>query len=64
MNPDLAEAMARAISAYLDAISRRLYVLFGTSYLGYMVVREWRKAKVPRPWQRCVRPSFASTLSI
>ena len=43
--PQAAEAMTRAIGAYLNAIPEPLYALFGTGYLGYTVVREWGKAK-------------------
>ncbi len=43
--PALAEAMARGMAAYLDALPEPLYALFGTGYLGYTVAREWGKAK-------------------
>jgi len=43
--PEAADAMTRAIAAYLGAIPEPLYALFGTGYLGYTVVREWGKAK-------------------
>ena len=48
-SPGTAATMTRAIAAYLDAIPEPLYALFGTGYLGYTVVREWGKAKAPRP---------------
>lgn len=49
VSPETAATMTRAIAAYLDAIPEPLYALFGTGYLGYTVVREWGKAKAPRP---------------
>jgi hypothetical protein len=43
--PELAEAIARGMNAYLAGIPEPLYALFGTGYLGYTVAREWGKAK-------------------
>ncbi|HEY6917332.1 MAG TPA: holin family protein [Allosphingosinicella sp.] len=44
-NPDIGEAIARGMTAYLRGIPEELYALFGTGYLGYTVAREWGKAK-------------------
>ena len=44
-SPRTADAMTRAIAAYLAAIPEPLYALFGTGYVGYTVMREWGKAK-------------------
>mgnify|MGYP004541160535 CR=1 FL=1 len=43
--PDMAEAIARGMNAYLAGIPEPLYALFGTGYLGYTVAREWGKAR-------------------
>ena len=43
--PDLAEAVARCMTAYLRGIPEELYALFGTGYLGYTAARAWGKAK-------------------
>ena len=43
--PDLAEAVARGMTAYLRGIPEELYALFGTGYLGYTAARAWGKAK-------------------
>lgn len=43
--PEAAEAIARAMNAYLAGLPEPLYALFGTGYLGYTVAREWGKAK-------------------
>lgn len=43
--PKTAEAITRAMQAYLAAIPEPLYALFGTGYLGYTAAREfgrWR----------------------
>ncbi|WBO23312.1 3TM-type holin [Sphingomonas abietis] len=48
-SPDTAAVCTRAFAAYLNAIPEPLYALFGTGYLGYTVVREWGRAKTPRP---------------
>lgn len=45
VRPDTAQAIAGAMSAYLNAIPEPLYALFGTGYLGYTVARTWGKAK-------------------
>ncbi|ARS27416.1 holin family protein [Sphingomonas sp. KC8] len=43
--PGLADAIGRAMNAYLAGLPEPLYALFGTGYLGYTVAREWGKAK-------------------
>ena len=43
--PDMAEAIARGMNAYLAGIPEPLYALFGTGYLGYTAARSWGKAK-------------------
>lgn len=43
--PEMAEAIARGMNAYLSGIPEPLYALFGTGYLGYTVARSWGKAK-------------------
>jgi hypothetical protein len=44
-SPDLAEAVARGMTAYLRGIPEELYALFGTGYLGYTAARAWGKAR-------------------
>jgi len=43
--PEMADAIARGINAYLAGIPEPLYALFGTGYLGYTAARSWGKAK-------------------
>ena len=43
--PEMAEAIARGMNAYLAGIPEPLYALFGTGYLGYTAARAWGKAK-------------------
>jgi hypothetical protein len=43
--PETADAIARAMNAYLSGLPEPLYALFGTGYLGYTVAREWGKTK-------------------
>ena len=45
VEPDIAAAIARGMTAYLNGIPEPLYVLFGTGYLGYTAARSWGKAK-------------------
>lgn len=45
LDPALAEAVARGMTAYLRGIPEELYALFGTGYLGYTAARAWGKAK-------------------
>ncbi|MBN2971436.1 holin family protein [Roseomonas aeriglobus] len=45
VRPEMAEAIARGMNAYLNGIPEPLYALFGTGYLGYTVAREWGKAR-------------------
>lgn len=45
LDPPLAEAVARGMTAYLRGIPEELYALFGTGYLGYTAARAWGKAK-------------------
>ena len=43
--PQMADGIARGMTAYLNGIPEPLYALFGTGYLGYTVARTWGKAK-------------------
>ena len=43
--PDMADHIARGMTAYLNGIPEPLYMLFGTGYLGYTAARQWGKAK-------------------
>lgn len=43
--PEMAEAIAEGMNAYLAGIPEPLYALFGTGYLGYTAARSWGKAK-------------------
>jgi hypothetical protein len=43
--PDLAAAISKGMTAYLDALPEPLYALFGTGYLGYTAARQWGKVK-------------------
>lgn len=43
--PEMADAIARGMSAYLNGIPESLYALFGTGYLGYTAARTWGKVK-------------------
>ena len=45
VRPELAEAIARGITAYLNGLPESLYALFGTGYLGYTAARTWGKVK-------------------
>lgn len=45
VRPQMAEAIARGMNAYLNGIPEPLYALFGTGYLGYTVARSWGKAR-------------------
>jgi AcrR family transcriptional regulator len=45
LSPGTAEALARGMTAYLNALPEPLYALFGTGYLGYTAAREWGKAR-------------------
>jgi hypothetical protein len=43
--PDMAERIARGMTAYLRGLPEELYALFGTGYLGYPAARQWGKLK-------------------
>lgn len=43
--PETADAIARGMNAYLNAIPESLYALFGTGYLGYTAARTWGKVR-------------------
>lgn len=43
--PAAAQAMAMAITSYLNGLPEPLYALFGTGYLGYTAARQWGKAQ-------------------
>jgi hypothetical protein len=43
--PDMAAAISKGMTAYLDALPEPLYALFGTGYLGYTAARQWGKVK-------------------
>lgn len=45
VQPGMAEAIAKGMTAYLRGIPDELYALFGTGYLGYTAARAWGKAK-------------------
>ncbi|MEP9400304.1 holin family protein [Sphingomonas sp. VNH70] len=45
IQPNLAEAIAKGMTAYLRGIPEELYALFGTGYLGYTAARAWGKAR-------------------
>lgn len=45
VNPTMADAIGRGITAYLRGIPEELYALFGTGYLGYTAARTWGKVK-------------------
>jgi hypothetical protein len=45
VQPKMADAIARGMTAYLAGIPEPLYALFATGYLGYTVARSWGKAK-------------------
>ena len=45
VRPQMAQAIAAGMAAYLNAIPEPLYALFGTGYLGYTVAREWGKGR-------------------
>lgn len=41
--PEIAQAIAAGMTAYLSALPEALYALFGTGYLGYTAARQWGK---------------------
>lgn len=43
--PDAAQRIAGAMTAYLRGLPEELYALFGTGYLGYTAARQWGKIK-------------------
>jgi hypothetical protein len=43
VRPAAAQAIARGMTLYLNALPEPLYALFATGYLGYTVAREWGK---------------------
>ena len=45
IQPSMADAIARGMTAYLRGIPEELYALFGTGYLGYTAARAWGKAR-------------------
>lgn len=45
VNPTMADAIGRGMTAYLRGIPEELYALFGTGYLGYTAARTWGKVK-------------------
>jgi hypothetical protein len=45
VRPEMADAIARGMNAYLAGIPDPLYALFGTGYLGYTAARSWGKAR-------------------
>ena len=45
VRPEMAQAIAAGMRAYLQAIPEPLYMLFGTGYLGYTAARSWGKAQ-------------------
>lgn len=51
VEPQMADAIARGMNAYLAGIPEPLYALFGTGYLGYTAARAWGKAKGTERWR-------------
>ena len=45
VRPEMAQAIAASMNAYLAGIPEPLYALFGTGYLGYTAARQWGKIK-------------------
>ena len=45
VRPEAAADIAGGMNAYLSGLPEPLYALFGTSYLGYTVARQWGKAR-------------------
>lgn len=45
IRPELAQAIAQGMTAYLNGLPEPLYALFGTGYLGYTAARTWGKTK-------------------
>ena len=45
VQPEMAQAIAGNMNAYLAGIPEPLYALFGTGYLGYTAARQWGKIK-------------------
>lgn len=45
VRPGAADAVVRAMTAYLAGLPEPLYALFGTGYLGYVAARQWGKAR-------------------
>ncbi|NML06200.1 holin family protein [Sphingomonas sp. G-3-2-10] len=45
VRPDMAQAIASNMNAYLGGLPEPLYALFGTGYLGYTAARQWGKIK-------------------
>lgn len=43
ISPEVARNIAEGFRMWLEAIPEPLYVLFGTGYLGYTVIRSWDK---------------------
>ncbi len=43
--PELAQAVAAGMKAWLDAIPEDMWMLFGVGYLGYTGARMWEKGK-------------------
>ncbi|OPY78081.1 MAG: hypothetical protein A4E65_02439 [Syntrophorhabdus sp. PtaU1.Bin153] len=46
LKPDLAEAVAEGMGAWLKAIPDQMWYLFGAGYLGYGAFRSWDKYKM------------------
>ncbi len=43
VRPEAARAMTETMTGYFAALPEPLYMLFGTSYLGYTAARQWGK---------------------
>ncbi|MBC2650660.1 holin family protein [Novosphingobium flavum] len=43
--PEMADAIGRGMTAYLNGLPEPLYALFGTGYLGYTAARQWGKVR-------------------
>lgn len=60
--PGMAQAIARSMGAYWNAIPAPLYALFATGYLGYTIARTWGQAKAAAPQGLARRRTPPSTL--
>jgi hypothetical protein len=52
VNPTLADNITTGVKAWLDAIPKELWTLFGVGYLGYTGAREYGKKKIIETLER------------